>query len=198
MRIADRMSHFLAKYSQSAIAIDLERMVLAVAHLHSRLPIFSIQLADVVTPEPSHQAYRKSNWYSKITSFLLDGPTAIDNLSPTQKKAVKQVSIKYRVTDEHLLYIEKGGENAKCPLPYKISSILKWAYDEHGHFSNQVTLHKIRSQWYWPTRVNDVEQFCRTCKTCQFDRSKRISTNLRPILSFEPWVIVEIDWIGPV
>ncbi len=146
MRIADRMSHLPAKYSQSATAIDLERMILAVAHLHPRLPIFSTQLADVVTPEPSHQAYRKSNWYGKIISFLLDGPTAIDNLSPTEKKAVKRVSIKYWVIDQHLLYIEKGGESAKCPLPYKISSILKWAYDEHGHFLNQVTLHKIQSQ----------------------------------------------------
>ena len=34
MRIADGISRLLAKYSQSATAIDLEGMVLAVAHLH--------------------------------------------------------------------------------------------------------------------------------------------------------------------
>ncbi len=198
MRIADGIPRLPAKYSQSATAIHLERMVLLVAYLHPRLPIFSNQLADAVTPEPSHQAYRKSNWYGKIISFLLDGPTAIDNLSPTEKKAVKQVSTKYRVTDQHLLYIERSGESAKCPLPYEIPSILKWAHDEHWHFSNQLTLHKIRGQWYWPTRVNHVERFCRTCKTCQFDGPRRISTNLRLILSFEPWAMVGMDWIGPI
>ena len=40
MRIADGISCLPTKYSQSATGIDLERIVLAVAHLHSRLPIF--------------------------------------------------------------------------------------------------------------------------------------------------------------
>ena len=38
MRIADSMSRLPAKYSQSATAVDLERMVLTVAHPHLRLP----------------------------------------------------------------------------------------------------------------------------------------------------------------
>ncbi len=198
MRITDGMTRLLAKYSQSATTIDLERMVLAISHSHSRLPIFFTQLADVVTSEPSHQAYRKSNWYGKIISFLLDGPTAIDNLSPTEKKAVKRVSTKYRVADQHLLYIERGGESAKCPLLYEILSILKWTRDEHGNFSNQLTLHKIHGQWYWQTRVNHLGRFCQTCKTFKFDGPRRISTNLSPILSFEPWAMVGMDWIGPI
>ncbi len=151
MRIADGISCLPAKYSESATAIDLERMVLALVYPHPRLPIFFIQLADAVSLEPSHQVYQKSNWYGKIISFLLDGPTAIDNLSPTENKAVKRVSTKYRVTDQQFPYIERGGESAKCLLPYEISFILRWANDEHGHFSNQLTLHKIRCQWYWPT-----------------------------------------------
>ncbi len=43
MRIADGMSRLLAKYSQSATAIDLERMVLVVAYSDPRSPIFSTQ-----------------------------------------------------------------------------------------------------------------------------------------------------------
>ena len=125
MRIADGMSCLSAKYSQSAIAIDLERMILAVAHLHPRLPIFSTHLADALTPKPSHQAYQKSNWYGKIISFLLDGPTALNDLGPTEKKAVKQTSIKYRVTNQYLFYMEGGGETTKYSLPYEIFSILK-------------------------------------------------------------------------
>ncbi len=146
MQIAEGMSCLPAKHSQSATAIDLERMVPTIAHFHPRLSIFSTQLADAVTLEPSYQAYQKSNWYGKIISFLLDGPTAVDNLSPTEKKAVKRVSIKYPVTDEHLLHMKRGGEKAKCPLPYEILFIFKWAHDEHRHFSNQITLYKIRGQ----------------------------------------------------
>ncbi len=125
MRIADDISCLPTKYSQYATTIDLERMILAVAHPHPWLPVFSTQLADASTPELSHQSYRKSNWYSKIISFLLDDPTAIDNPSPTETKVVKQVSTKYRITDQHLVYIERGEESAKCPLTYKIPLIFK-------------------------------------------------------------------------
>lgn len=93
------MSCLLAKYNQFAIVIDLERMVLTVAPLYSRLPVLSSQVADIPVPEPSHQAYQNSDGYSKIASFLLNGPTVLDNLSHTKKSAVKQTSIKYQVTD---------------------------------------------------------------------------------------------------
>ncbi len=125
MRIADGISRLPAKYSQSATADDLERMILTVALLYSRLPVLSTQVADLPVAEPSHQAYRNSDWYGKIASFFLDGPTALDDLSHIEKRAVKQTSIKYRVTDQHLLYIERVGETAKCPLPFEILSFLK-------------------------------------------------------------------------
>ena len=144
MRIANGMSCLSAKYSQSATAIELKRMVLTVAYPYLRLPIFATQLADVLTPKPSHQVYQNSNRYGKIISFLLDGLTALDDLNLTEKKAVKRTNIKYRITDQYLFYLERIGKTTKFPLLYKIHSILKWVHNEHRHFSNQLTLHKLR------------------------------------------------------
>ncbi len=142
MRIADGISCFPTKYSQSATAIDLEEMVLAVSHFHPWLPIFFIQLADAIIPEPSHQVYQKSNWYGKIISFLLDGPTAIDNLSPTEKKAVKRVSTKYRVTDQHLLYIEEAERVPNAPSLMRSLPSLSGRMMSTGIF--QTSLHLIK------------------------------------------------------
>ena len=100
-------------------------MVLTVAPLYFWLLVLSIQVANLLVPELSHQAYRNSEWYDKIISFLLDSLTAFNNLSHTKKKAVKQASIKYWVTNQHFLYIERGRETTKCLFSYKISSILK-------------------------------------------------------------------------
>lgn len=97
MRIAGGIFCFLAKYSQSAIAIDLQRMMLAVALIYSRLPIFSTLLSDRPVLKSTHQAYQMSNWYCKIISFLLNSPTALDNLSSTEKRVIKRASIKYRL-----------------------------------------------------------------------------------------------------
>lgn len=43
-----------------------------------------------------------------------------------------------------------------------------------------------------------MERYCRTYKTCQFDGLRRIRTNLRPIFSFAPWAMIEMNWIGPI
>lgn len=59
--------------------------------------------------------------------FFQDSLIALDDLRPTKKKALKKLSIKYRVTDQ---YIERGYKTAKCLFLYKIFSILKWANDE--------------------------------------------------------------------
>lgn len=144
MRIADGMSRLPAKYSQHVTPVNLEKMVLTVTLIQSRFPILSSLSSDRPTPERSHRAYRLSDWYGKIISFYLDGPSALENISSTEKRAVKQARVKYRVTDQHLFYIKRGGETAKCPLPHEIPAILKWAHDEHGHFANQLILHKRR------------------------------------------------------
>lgn len=136
MRIADGMSCLPAKYSQSATAIDLKRMILTAAPFYPRLPAFSTKLADLPMPELSHQKYQKLDWYGKIISFLLDDPITFDNLSPTKKKTVKQASVKYRVSDQHLFYIERNGETAKCSLPYENPFNFKEAHNKHGHFWN--------------------------------------------------------------
>ena len=61
MRIVGSISCLSTKYSQYATVIDLERMVLAVTSFYIQFPTPSTQLADHLTPEPSHQAYQRSN-----------------------------------------------------------------------------------------------------------------------------------------
>lgn len=144
MQIANGMSCLPTKYSQYTTEVDLEKMVLTVTPFQSWLFILFIQSSAI--PELSHWAYRQSNWYRKIISFLLDGPSALENLSLTVKKAVKQAITKYQVTDKHLFYIKRGKETGKCLFLYKKASILKWTHNEHGHFANYFTLHKVRGR----------------------------------------------------
>lgn len=63
---------------------------------------------------------------------------------------------------------------------------------------NSVTLYKLKEQWYWSTRTVDVERFCRTCPVCQFDGSRKRSTNIRTIQQFHPLGMVGMDFLGPI
>lgn len=84
----------------------------------------------------------------------------------------------------------QGGEPAKCALLSEVTEILRWAHDFHGHFSIAITLHKLRGQWFWPTRVSDVERHCWTCHICQIEGPRKKSTTTQSIAKFHPMAMV--------
>lgn len=117
-------------------------MVLTVAPFYPRLTVLTTQLADLPGPESSHQAYQKSDWYGKIISFLLDGPTALDNLSPTKKKVVKQASVKYWVTDQQFFILKEVGRPLNIRFPIRSPLSLSGRMMSMGIFP--ISLHFIK------------------------------------------------------
>ena len=51
---------------------------------------------------------------------------------------------------------------------HKIEEILIESHDSsaRGHFGNNKALEKIRKRLYWATCKQDVEHWCKSCKTC--------------------------------
>ena len=194
MGLADGMSRMPGRYSQPAVAEDSERVTMALATISA-----PTKPSTSVTPvQLSHMKYRKSKWYGRVTSYLLDGPESLKKCGKTEARNVKRLSPKYRLTDQHVIYLEKGGEPSKCALPEEVSGLLKWAHDEHGHFQIPITLHKLRGQWYWPTRTSDIEKYCRTCRICQMEGPRKKSTTIQSIAKFHPFAMVGMDFLGPI
>lgn len=150
MRITDEISCFLAKYSYNAMAVDLERIVLTVTLFYSQFSSFFTQQVDQSTPEQSHPIYQQSSWYGNFISFFLDSSLTLKKLSSTEKRAVKQASIKYQLTDQHLFYIERCGKTTKCPLLDKIFFFSNGRMMIMGIL--QITLHFTRYG------INDIGQ----------------------------------------
>ena len=152
MGLADGMSRIPGKYSQLAFAENAERMAMVLSHPQQRRSTLPIQR--------THTRYRKSRWYGPVVSFLLDRPETLKGLGKNEARNIKRTSFRYQLADQHLLYVENSGETAKRLLPFEVKRILTWAHDEHGHFSVAITLHKLRGQWWWPSRTADVEKYC--------------------------------------
>ena len=70
-----------------------------------------------------------------------------------------------------------------------------------GHFSANITLHKVLTALYWwPTMKRDVYLYCTQCDICQRVGPK-ISTNLQPLHPTMPTEVFQkwgLDFIGPV
>lgn len=193
MGIADGMSRMPGRYNDHNILTeDLERLGIAAATTPGSTS------SSTGPVNKTHQAFRASRWYGTLTSYLLDGFEALKDTGTSEAKRIKRQAFNFAVADQHLLYLERNGTKSKCILPAQIDSLLKWAHDEHGHFSVAITLHKLIGQWYWPTRASDVERYCHTCHICQLEGPRKKSTTTQSIINFEPFAMVGMDFLGPI
>ena len=192
MGIADGLSRMPGHWSTNARAEDSERMAMTAAFACPAQVQYSI-------PD-LHTEWLNSKAYGKVVTFIKQGSQGLRTIGcgESEIKAVRRLSLRYRLIDQQLIYLEAGGLTAKCLFPHQTKAILKWAHDEHGHFANAITLQKLIGQWYWPTRASDVERYCRSCHTCQLDGPRKKSTNLKPIQQFYPFAMVGMDFLGPI
>ena len=46
-------------------------------------------------------------------------------------------------------------------------ALLRQVHDGCGHYSHLVTLDALRGRFFWPSRTEDVNLFCKSCVVCQ-------------------------------
>ena len=69
-----------------------------------------------------------------------------------------------------------------------------------GHLGRKKTIQRVAQRFYWPSLYRDVANFCRECKACQLDSSKRVSkAPLMPLpIIAEPFRRIAMDIVGPL
>ena len=81
-------------------------------------------------------------------------------------------------------------------------TVLKLAYEIPiaGHLGSEKTRQRLLRRFYWPGVFMDVEEFCRSCPTCQKISQHRVSTApLIPLpIILEPFSRIAMDIVGPV
>ena len=88
-------------------------------------------------------------------------------------------------------------------LPEKCRrTVLKLAHEIPiaGHLGSEKTRQRLLRRFYWPGVFKDVEEFCRSCPTCQKTSQHRVSKAPLiplPIIS-EPFSRIAMDIVGPL
>lgn len=70
-----------------------------------------------------------------------------------------------------------------------------------GHKGVTKTYHRIRQQFHWPHMLEDIQQFIRTCDSCQRQKLVRIKTRQPMIITDTPadaFDKVALDTVGPL
>jgi len=107
-----------------------------------------------------------------------------------------------------VLYKKWESPNSKSEVlqvvvPYnRINQILITAHDSPsgGHFGINKTLDKVRKRFYWASCKQDVENWCRSCKTCNAKNgpSGKGKSPLQIYNVGTPFERVQMDILGPL
>lgn len=120
----------------------------------------------------------KAYWSMWSTIFLCD------------EKACRHIS--HNRDDDHQLLVPRS----------RVKDLLVLAHDSPigGHYGFRKTLQKVKKQFYWPNCSRDVEDYCRTCSTCQARSGPRTRqrSSLQICNSGAPFERVAVDILGPL
>ena len=89
------------------------------------------------------------------------------------------------------------------PPQYR-SAILRLAHDHplSGHLGINKTYSRVSQHYFWPKLKKDVQQYCRSCETCQvIGKPNQVipKAHLKPIPAVEePFKRILIDCVGPL
>ena len=69
-----------------------------------------------------------------------------------------------------------------------------------GHLGKTKTAQRLLQRFYWPTLHSDVAKYCRECRACQLDSSRRMQkAPLIPLpIIGEPFRRIAMDIVGPL
>ncbi|KAL3247644.1 hypothetical protein ABHI18_012339, partial [Aspergillus niger] len=131
------------------------------------------------------EKYRQSPWYSAIMERLL---------SPIEDKGFAK---RFALYDDRLCYQERNGQWSRCIMPDEVDGLLETLHDVHGHFSTRITLGRTIGRAYWPGRYGDIEEYCRSCHSCQMMGPKPSPSLPIKVDVLEPMALWGLDYIGP-
>ena len=138
-------------------------------------------------------------WYGEVAEFLLFGNLVTQ--SHLRLRKIRRESRKFRLVHEtppRMLYCEKNDVLAVCVRPTEVANILYRFHDNHGHFSIGIMSRNLVGRYYWPGRFSDVAKWCLSCDSCQRMGPLRNSTQVKPIMSLQPFDLMGMDFLGPI
>jgi transposase InsO family protein len=104
------------------------------------------------------------------------------------------------ILENDQLYLRKDDKKLKV-IQYFEKDPLMWIMHDHptaGHFASKTMYEKLKERYYWKGMKQDIEEYVRTCDSCQRRNRPNNKHELHSIKIKEPWYQMGIDIVGPL
>jgi len=139
--------------------------------------------------------------YSMIKELSGDND---DKITEELHKEIQKTKKNFLLDDNYRLHFRKM-EKEKPRLviigPKERERILTEYHDSRlgGHYGIDNTIERIKKFYYWPQMSKEIEEYVRSCPTCQKRKTQREDTELHPIIREpKPFKHIGIDVMGPL
>lgn len=139
--------------------------------------------------------------YKVIVDYLSQGQVP-EHYSKEQVQSLKNRAVQFSICNEELFKRGPDGVLRLCIYGERIPQLLMEAHNSvcGGHFDARVMAQKLlRSGYWWPNLVKDVQAYCKVCDECQrFAPVRQKIGELFPIVAVGPFAKWGIDAIRPI
>jgi len=118
-------------------------------------------------------------------------------MDPTDYEQLQQDarnSTEYKITRKSILKRTNDGWRRIIQSPDH-EEIIRALHDQ-GHLGVKSVMSKLKQRYWWPKMQKHVEEYIRTCDTCQRDKLPPKATDIYPIFAERPFQIIGIDHVG--
>ena len=169
--------------------------------LLTSLDIDRDKLAEDLSPEYQAlpQDLRIDPNYIDILKYLFFARLPSFTTNPDSRRRFARKCRDFFVHNNRLYYKPKCRHDAVlCLTGREIPEVSYLAHDRTGHFALRETFKIVAKIGWWPTRRSDILQYIASCFECtQFGDALRFEP-LHPILTFQPFDLLGMDFIGPL
>lgn len=126
---------------------------------------------------PGWDSYLSDDWYRPIIKLKKIGHVLASTvLEESTVRVIRHAAIRIVLIDNSSsdpprpndrAYRERNGKLSRCVVKADINKTLRNLHEAHSHLSDRfIPFCAIGIAW-WPQRMDDISEFCRTCIQCK-------------------------------
>ena len=142
-----------------------------------------------------------NNYYYQLLQYLQQQILPANLDTKKQQQIIKQ-SKNYKLQQNLLYKIDKRKQNnlLKVIRQHELEALLYMFYNDPtaGYFSIDIMFDKIKSRYYWPQMYENIQEYVKSCDSCQRRGKYRRNEPLHPIPVHSPFYQIGIDFVGPL
>src|SRR2546429_7126046 len=136
--------------------------------------------------------------YNELVNFLIGN--IFQDWDKRKLRQLESKSKSFEVKYE-ILYKKRNNERSLRVLKEdEIDTIIFMVHNHPmgGHFGKDATYNKISTRFWWKGMYKDIEEYIKTCDSCQRRGNKGGIGYLNPIKVGKPFERIGIDFVGPL